>query len=112
MQGYPRGRVLVKSSDKTWSTGGGSGNAPQYSFHENPINRMKWQNDMISHWKISPPGWKVPNILHGKNRGQLPIALERIKWLGQSENNPQLWMHLAVKVKSNAVKTNNVSEPE
>ena len=46
VQGYPRGRVLVKSSDKTWSTGGGSGNAPQYSFHENPINRMKWQNDI------------------------------------------------------------------
>ena len=67
---------------------------------------------MISHWKISPPGWKVLNILQGKNTGQLPIALERIKWLGQSENNPQLWMCLVVKIKSNAVKTNNASEPE
>ena len=46
VQGHPRGRVLVKSSDKTWCTGGGNGNAPQYSFHENPMNRMKWQNDI------------------------------------------------------------------
>ena len=110
MQGHPRGRVLVKSSDKTWSTGGGNGNAPQYSFHENPVNRMKWQNDITLEDK--PPGWKVLNILQGKNTGQLPIALERIKWLGQSENNPQLWMCLVVKIKSNAVKTNNASEPE
>ena len=46
VQGHPRGRVLVKSSDKTWSTGGGNGNAPQYSFHENPMNGMKWQYDI------------------------------------------------------------------
>ena len=29
-----------------------------------------------------------------------------MKWLGQSGNNAQLWMHLVVKVKSSAVKNN------
>ena len=38
------------------------------------------------HWKISPPGWKVSNMLLGKSGGQLLIALERKKWLGQSRN--------------------------
>ena len=36
--------------------------------------------------KISPPGWKVSNMLLGKSGGQLLIALERKKWLGQSRN--------------------------
>ena len=42
----------------------------------------------------------------GKNGGQLLIAPERMKWLGQSKNDAQLWMCLVVKVKSNAVKNN------
>ena len=35
------GRVMVEGSDKTWSTGEGKGKSLQYSFIENPINRMK-----------------------------------------------------------------------
>ena len=35
---------------------------------------------------MSPPGWKVSNMLLGKSGGQLLIALERKKWLGQSRN--------------------------
>ena len=31
---------------------------------------------------------------------------ETMKWLGQSGNNAQFWMHLVVKVKPNAVKNN------
>ena len=31
--------------------------------------------------------------------------------MGQSGNNPQLWMYPVVKVKSNAVKNNIASEP-
>ena len=31
------GQVIVKSSDKTWSTGGGNGKPLQYSYCENPI---------------------------------------------------------------------------
>ena len=41
----------------------------------------------------------------GKNRGQLLITLERMKRLGQSRNDTQLWMCLVVKRESDAVKT-------
>ena len=39
------GRVMVESSDKTWSTGEGNGKPLQYSCHENPMNGMKKQKD-------------------------------------------------------------------
>ena len=38
-----------------------------------------------------------------KSGGQLLIAPERIKQLGQSRNDFQLWMCLVMKVKSDAV---------
>ena len=37
--------VMVKSSDKTWSTGEGNGKPLQYSCFENPMNSMKRQKD-------------------------------------------------------------------
>ena len=36
------------------------------------------------------------------------MALERMKWLGQSRNYVQLWMYLVVIVKSSAVKNDIV----
>ena len=36
---------MVESSDKTWSTGEGSGKPLQYSCLENPMNSMKRQNN-------------------------------------------------------------------
>ena len=39
------GRVMVESSDKTWSTGEGNGKSLLYSFLENPMNRIKRQKD-------------------------------------------------------------------
>ena len=48
--------------------------------------------------KGASPGWKVCNMLLGKSGEQLLIAPERNKWLGQSENDAQLCMHLLVKV--------------
>ena len=39
--------VMVESSDKMWSTGGGNGTPLQYSCLENPMNSMKRQNDRI-----------------------------------------------------------------
>ena len=56
-------------------------------------------------------GPKVSNMLLEKSRGQLLIAPERMKWQGQSRNDAQLWMHLVVKVKSNAIKNNIAWEP-
>ena len=39
------GRVMVESSDKTWSTEEGNGKPLQYSCLENPLNSMKRQKD-------------------------------------------------------------------
>ena len=39
-------RVVVESSDKTWSTEEGKGKPPQYSCLENPMHSMKRQKDM------------------------------------------------------------------
>ena len=36
------------------------------------------------------PGWKVSNMLLGKNGGELLIAPERMKWLGQSGDDAHL----------------------
>ena len=44
------------------------------------------------------PGQKVSIMLLGKNRGQLLIATESMKWLGQSGNDTQLWICLVVKL--------------
>ena len=41
------GRVMVESSNKTWSTGEGNGKPVQYSCLENTMNSMKRQNDRI-----------------------------------------------------------------
>ena len=48
----------------------------------------------------------MSNVLLGKNEGQLLIDTERMKQLGQSRNDAQLWMCLVVKVKSVAVENN------
>ena len=48
----------------------------------------------------------MSNVLLGKNRGQLLIDTERMKQLGQSRSDAQLWMCLVVKVKSVAVENN------
>ena len=39
------GRVMVESSDKTWSTGEGHGKPLQYYCLENPMDSMKRQKD-------------------------------------------------------------------
>ena len=61
--------------------------------------------------KDEPPDWKVFHMLLGNSRGQLLIASERMKQLGQSGYAAQLWMCLVVKVKYNAVKNNTAQEP-
>ena len=41
------GWVMVKRSDRMWSTGEGNGKPLQYSCLENPMNSMKRQNDRL-----------------------------------------------------------------
>ena len=43
VQATQDGRVIVKSSDKMWYTGGGNSNPLQYSCLENLMNSMKRQ---------------------------------------------------------------------
>ena len=94
--------------------GKGNGNPLQYSgvvsCMENPTDSMKRQKDMTPEDE-QPLGWKVSNMLLGKSERQLLIAPERMKWMGQSRNNAQLWMHLVVKVKSDAAENNIAKEP-
>ena len=90
------GWVTVKSSDKTWPTGEGNANQLHYSCLKNPMDSMKRQKDMTPEDK--PPGQKVFNMLLGKSEGQLLIVPVRMKHLGQSRNDAQLWVCLVVKV--------------
>ena len=47
MWGHPRQQVVVKRSDRMWSTGEGNGKPLQYSYLENAMNSMKRQKDRI-----------------------------------------------------------------
>ena len=82
------GRVMVESSDKTWSTGEGNGKPLQYSCLENPMNSMKRQKNRTLKDELSRLV-KVPNIIL-EISGE--ITPERMKRLSQSKNNTQLWM--------------------
>ena len=55
---------------------------------------------------MSPLDEKVSSMLLGKWRGQLLIAPETMKQLGQSKKDSQLQMCPVVKGKSDAVKNN------
>ena len=66
------------------------------------------QKDMTPEGELL--GWSVSNMLLGKSRGQLLTAPERMKQLGQSRSDSQLWMPLEGKVKSEAVKKIITSE--
>ena len=98
MQGHQDEWVIVKSSDKMWSTGEENGNPLLYSCLENHMDSMKSQKDMMRE-EVTPR-----SLLLGKSRGQLLIAPVRMKKLGQRGNNTQLCMCLVVKVKFEALK--------
>ena len=79
------GQVIMESSEKMWSTGGGNDKPLQYSCLETPWT--VWKGRKIGHWKMKPPGEKVSIMLLGKKGGQLILAPKRGKWLGQSKND-------------------------
>ena len=66
------------------------------------MNCIKGQKDMTL--KDESTGLKMSNMLLGKSGGELLIAPERMKQLGQRRNDTQLWMCLVIKVKSDAAK--------
>ena len=98
------GQVIVKSSDKTWPPGRGNGKPLQYSCCKNPMNSLKRQKDMT--WKMRHQSQKVSNMLLGESGGKLLIVPKRVKCLGQSGNNTQLWICLVLKGKSDAIMNN------
>ena len=93
--------VMVESSDKMWSTGGGNGTPLQYSCLENPMNSMKRQKDRTL--KDELPQLVGANMLL-EISGE--ITPEKMKRWSQSKNNTQVWMWLVMEVKSDAVQTN------
>ena len=78
------GWVMMETSDETKSTGDGNGKPLQYSFHENPMNRMKRQKDKTL--KEEFPRSVGAQCATGE------ITPERMKRWSQSKNNTQLWM--------------------
>ena len=86
-------------------------------FWQNVVHwRGKWQTTPVfltqeSHKQYEgkkmipedePPRSEGVQYATGKSGGQLLIAPERKKWLGQSGNDAHLWMCLVVKVKPDA----------
>ena len=67
----------MESSDKTWSTGGGNDKPLQYSCHENPMNSMKRQKDMIPEDESS----RLEGLQYATGEEWRAIA-ERMKHLG------------------------------
>ena len=91
-------RVNVESSAKLWSTGGENGKPLQYSCRENPMNSMKRQKDTMPEDE-SP---RLVGVQYATGE-ELRNSSKRVKRLGQSRKDTQLWMRLVVKVKSDAI---------
>ena len=91
---------MLERSDRMWSTGEGNGKPLQYSCLENPVNRMKRQNDRIL--KVELPRSVGAQYATGdpwrnnsrKNEGMEP-----------KQNNTQLCMLPVIEARSDAVKT-------
>ena len=91
----------MERSDRMQSTGEGNGKPLQYSCLENPVNRMKRQNDRIL--KVELPRSVGAQYATGdpwrnnsrKNEGMEP-----------KQNNTQLCMLPVIEARSDAVKTN------
>ena len=95
-------RVMVESSDKTWSTGEGNGKLLQYSCLENPMNNMKRQKDRTLKDELSRSGGaQYASGDQWRNNSRKNEKTE------PKQNNVQLWMLLVMEVKSNAVKSNS-----
>ena len=80
-------QVMIKSSDKMWSTGEGNGKPFQYSCLENSMNSMKSQKDRTL--KDELPRAVGAKYVTGE---KWKINPERMKICSQSKNNTQLWM--------------------
>ena len=81
------GRIIVKSYDKTWSTGDRNGNPLQYSCQETPWT--VWKDRELWYHMMNLPGWKVSNM----SLGWMEVAGPKQKWrliLDESNESPML----------------------
>ena len=96
------GRIMVGSSDKTWSTGEGNGKPLQYSCLENPMNRTNRQKAMTLKDELPRSiGAQYATGDQWRNNSR------KIEEMEPEQNNTQLWMQRVIEVKSDAVKSNN-----
>ena len=95
------GQVMVESSDKMWSTGGGNGKSLQYSCLENPMNSMKRQKDMVLKDELPRSvGAQYATGDQWRNNSRKNEAME------SKQNNTQLWIGLVIEARSDGVKSN------
>ena len=72
--------TLIKTDGTKVELTPANGKSFKYFCKENPMDRMKRQKDMTPEDEPPPfPGWKASNMLPGKGKRQLLIALERMK---------------------------------
>ena len=65
--------VIVKSSDKRWSSGVGNGNPCQYSCLENPMHSMKRQEDRTPEDKTPHPNPRWEGVQYATGEEQRAI---------------------------------------
>ena len=110
LQGHPRRMGHSENSVKIWSTvEGNRKTTPVFLLQEHHEQYKKTKRYEIGRWV--PQIRRCPMWYQWKVEGSLQMASERMKWLCQSRNDAQLWISLAVKVKSDAVKNNIALKP-
>ena len=78
---------MVERSDRMWSTGEGNGESLQYSCLENPMNRVKRQNDRILKEELL----RSVSAQYGTG-DQWRNNSRKKEGMEPKQNNTQLWM--------------------
>ena len=95
-------QVIVKSSEKTWSTGEGKGKPLQYSCHTTPWK--VWKDQKIMTPEDDPHRLEGVQYATEEEWRATANSSRKMKQLVQSGNDVWLLMCLVVKVKTDAVK--------
>ena len=84
-------QVIVKSSNKTWSTGGGNGNLLQYTCFKNPVNSSwgargdPWESFNCKEIKPVDPKGNQPWIFNGRANAPWKLKLQKL-WPPDGKN--------------------------
>ena len=78
-------RVIVESSNKTWSTGGGNGKPFPYSCCENPMNSMNRQKRYDTRRWAPPPRSESVQYATGEERGAITNSTRKNEAAGPKE---------------------------